>query len=114
MLIGIHLVRAQHFVELSHAPVNQHFVKMSNSLEVIACEIVLQNLLHRMANGPDFWDSVGYNGTRCWNPLAEITIEDVEHAHAMSKLWKCEIDHSFEYACLRLAKWDYDSYSEGQ
>lgn len=83
---------------------------MSDSLEVIACETVLHGLLQRMANGPDPWDLVECSTSRFRSTPAVITFQDVENARAVSKLWKREIDGSSEYACLRLAKWDYDTY----
>ena len=63
------------------------------------------------ADGPDPWDHIGSSTIQCWTPPSVITFEDVENARAVSKLWKREIDSSPEYACLRLAKWDYVSYS---
>ena len=62
-----------------------------------------------MANGLDPWDLVGCSETHTWTQ-AVITIQDVENACAVSKLWKSEIDDCLEYAFLRLAKWDYKSY----
>lgn len=83
---------------------------MSNSLEVVACETILQNLLTRMSNGNDPWDQVACSPS--YTPPATITFQDIENARAVSSTWKREIDNSPEYACLRLAKWDYDSYTE--
>lgn len=87
---------------------------MSNTFEVVACETILQDLLWRMVDGPDLWESVCVSTTQSCSPPVVITFEDVENARDVSKLWRREIDNSTEYACLRLAKWDYDSYSEGQ
>lgn len=98
-------------LELNLVLVNQCLERMGDSFEVIACETVLQDLLQRMADGPDPWDHIGSSTTQCWTPPSVITFEDVENARAVSKLWKREIDSSPEYACLRLAKWDYVSYS---
>lgn len=86
---------------------------MSNSLEVIACETILQDLLQRMADGPNPWESVGSCTGHSWSPPPVITFQDAENARAVSKIWRREIDSSTEYACLRLAKWDYDSYTGG-
>ena len=85
---------------------------MSNSLEVVACETILQSLLSRMANGNDPWDSVAGSPSRTLPVM--ITFQDIENGRAVSTLWKREIDNSPEYAYLRLAKWDYDSYTDGR
>ena len=97
-------------VELKLVLARQLFEGMGDSFEVVACETILQDLLKRMADGPNPWDHIGSSATQGWTPLAVITFEDVENARAVSKRWNREIDNSPEYACLRLARWDYFSY----
>ena len=56
------------------------FERMSNSLKVIACETILQDLLQRMADGPNPWESVGSSTTQCWSLPLVITFQDVENS----------------------------------
>ena len=65
-----------------------NFERMSNSFEVIACETILQDLLQRMANGPNLSQTLDASRTQCWTPPLVITFQDVENARAVSKLWK--------------------------
>ncbi|KAG0569174.1 hypothetical protein KC19_6G070900 [Ceratodon purpureus] len=78
------------------------------SMEAIACEGVLQNVLKQMARGWDPWELLHDDRTRWWKPPTSCTFEDVKNVRAVSKLWRDHVDGSPEYAIIRLVRWDYD------
>lgn len=78
------------------------------SMEVVACHGVLQNLLKQFARGPDLWESAFPKKTPFWSPPILCTVNDVENAREVSTMWKEYNDTSVEYACIRLARWDYN------
>ena len=50
-------------VELNLVLARQLFEGMGDSFEVVACETILQDLLKRMADGPNPWDHIGSSAT---------------------------------------------------
>ena len=65
------------------APYAHYFERMCNSLEVIVCETILQDMHYRMAIADDPWNLVDCFGTQSWTLPAVITFQDVESACAV-------------------------------
>ncbi|KAG0596274.1 hypothetical protein M758_UG239300 [Ceratodon purpureus] len=70
----------------------------------VLTEQVLENFLGQKPVSP--WDMA----SPPWaleNPLRRSSISDVDNARATCKMWRGIIDMSTEWACIRLAQWDY-------
>lgn len=74
--------------------------------ELVIRDGVIQAMLRDLFVLKNLWDEPEGRGVPTWN-LTRTTITDVEYARDASILWKCVIDVSPEYSCLRLARWDY-------
>ena len=74
--------------------------------ELVIRDGVIQSMLgdlfvwKNLSNEPEGPALPIWECTRC-------TITDVENARDASIMWKCIIDVSPEYSCLRLSRWDY-------
>ena len=79
---------------------------MATSWDWLTCEALLGSLMGHLTQPINPWDEFSPH----WgpdNPRRRCSIADIDNARATCVMWRGIIDLCTEWACIRLARWDY-------